>query len=450
EILEFDLEVLNLIPAASHSAANRPSFHPSCCRRQKLKSCTENHGIRPPPPEQYLTPLQQKEVCIRHLKSKLRETIDTLQNRDVEVDELRERLFRMQEDWVEEECHRVEAQLALKEARTEIQALKAAVEGVRARLGDTGDFQSKNRQNSFDVNFQNHRLEALLLNMEAAQGSVKEAEERAEFRTPVPRVVPSACAGSCSSSPARSIGRSSTYTKLTEADRGGHEFGSMSADGTRDSGFVCGGESGVPSRADLLLEAAYLSEETASLLSAYTQTFAALPTSELSVACRGGGASDLDTIAERTFRSQACSPTSTWASDEGEELDSTSLTTATVMSAATEPAPSLTRPEHQAVEGAQGGSAASEGGAEGRAVGGAEDPAPVQKSYWSRHFLVDLLAVAIPVVPTVAWLCRGPTRNAQPMYHFGSLLRGCCTVALTSLRRSGGLRHYPAGGGAHI
>lgn len=89
-------------------------------------------------------------------------------------------------------------------------------------------------------------------------------------------------------------------------------------------------------------------------------------------------------------------------------------------------------------QGATGGDAAEEGDS---------TSGPVQKSYWSRHFLVDLLAVAIPVVPTVAWLCRGPVRAGQPMYHIGSLLRGCCTVALHSLRRGGGLRHYPAGGG---
>lgn len=87
------------------------------------------------------------------------------------------------------------------------------------------------------------------------------------------------------------------------------------------------------------------------------------------------------------------------------------------------------------------------GGAEPREEESASDSGEVQKSYWSRHFLVDLLAVAIPVVPTVAWLCRGPVRDGQPMYHIGSLLRGCCTVALHSLRRGGGLRHYPAGGG---
>lgn len=44
----------------------------------------------------------------------------------------------MQEDWVEEECHRVEAQLALKEARQEIQQLKQAVDTVRSRLSDAG------------------------------------------------------------------------------------------------------------------------------------------------------------------------------------------------------------------------------------------------------------------------------------------------------------------------
>lgn len=48
---------------------------------QRFTSCTDNHGIRPPPPEQYLTPLQQKEVCIRHLRARLKDTVDTLQDR---------------------------------------------------------------------------------------------------------------------------------------------------------------------------------------------------------------------------------------------------------------------------------------------------------------------------------------------------------------------------------
>lgn len=71
-------------------------------------------------------------------------------------------------------------------------------------------------------------------------------------------------------------------------------------------------------------------------------------------------------------------------------------------------------------------------------VGGeeGEDGAP-QRNFWSRYFLVDLLAVAMPVVPTVAWLCHGAPREVMPVYHIGSLLRGCCAVALHSLRRGG-------------
>lgn len=241
--------------------------------------------------------------------------------------------------------------------------------------------------------------------------------------------------------------------------------------------------------------------------------------------------SDLDTIAEvRTFRSQACSPTSTWLSDEGDALDSVTtesvimatagekaiftetvstesalalgatesavtmavvddsfavLPTATAMpetdsapnpstqdpppspdSASCpvpvtplveengEPTPQTTQPQcvgSQAningvtvVEVDEDNEEDKDEGAASATGSGCGMPV---KSYWSRHFLVDLLAVAVPVVPTVAWLCRGPRCGGQPMYHIGSLLRGCCTVALHSLRRGGGMRHYPAGGG---
>lgn len=632
--------------------------------------------------------------------------------RDTEIDELRGQLYRMQEDWVEEECHRVEAQLALKEARLEIQQLKQAVDTVRARLSDAGGLTGDVGVQKYfqDINTQNHKLENLLLNMELAQaGLAKESEAIPGCRTRVGGSAPASVSGespggipkpggrgscSCDGSPARSLTRSSTYTKLSEqalADRNGNgpDFPCLSGEGTQDSGFVCSGESSIPSRADLLLEAAFLSEETASLLNSYTQTFShslpnSLPhtfshtlphsfphnlshsvphsmphSSTYEKLCTGerlmpfrcglggvgcmshpclshhhlylhplremgiqtescpipmtaGCPSDLDTIAEqRTFRSQGCSPTSTWMSDEGEEeLDSvtttTSVTTATVMSTATEPIPISKTPsvpplprsatvacsmesplcdldkrvdEEEKQENEKGekesiitqkgeeptevkrltevreqnhGGSAGENDVEIQVEGMQEnfcssadasrtqgegefgeccensgtagecvtvtkrepeenasdtptqaealEPSPgrprlssgsdqphtsqprssvfheeiagitvveindeeqstpegataneesgeIQKSYWSRHFLVDLLAVAIPVVPTVAWLCRGPVRSGQPMYHIGSLLRGCCTVALHSLRRGGGLRHYPAGGG---
>lgn len=59
-------------------------FHPVFSRRAVLGSyhlCGDNHGIRPPNPEQYLTPLQQKEVAIRHLRTKLLESENRVHDR---------------------------------------------------------------------------------------------------------------------------------------------------------------------------------------------------------------------------------------------------------------------------------------------------------------------------------------------------------------------------------
>ncbi|KAK7132078.1 hypothetical protein R3I93_018586 [Phoxinus phoxinus] len=590
---------------------------PTHRRHMKYTACNDNHGIRPPPPEQYLTPLQQKEVCIRHLRARLKETIDRLQDRDTEIDELRTQLSRMQEDWIEEECHRVEAQLALKEARREIQQLKQVVDVVSSSLGDTDTGVQKCFQ---DINLQNHKLESLLQSMELAQVGTTKAGEALVGGGVVEAglEVSEGLEESSEGSPARSLTRSSTYTKLSDQtgpEHGGNENGCdipcLSGEGTQDSGFVCCGDSGRgASKADLLLEAAFLSQETASLLNAYSRlphssTYEALCNSETGVVpllCSGIGMgtsvsvsnpclshhhlylhhlreqgiqtdhspasapahgpstsfnSDLDTIAERTFRSQACSPTSTWMSDEGDDLESvatesaitatvattsivtdfstksapvvamehcaptasvtkgpaslalipmespvkdttvsesltdlaittTALTTETIGSPVTnsvqpqlltDPLPNpgispcsvqtLVETEEDTLpQTTQPRSVLTEAGVAGDNVIniGSDDEDEVDesatntdskssgcslpvKNYWSRHFLVDLLAVVVPVVPTVAWLCRGPHRDGQPMYHIGSLLRGCCTVALHSLRRGGGIRHYPAGGG---
>eukprot|EP00063_Salmo_salar_P015134 XP_013989969.1 PREDICTED: syntaphilin-like [Salmo salar] len=587
----------------SSSSTNSGSCKGSDCSPTKGRhmkaytSCTDNHGIRPPPPEQYLTPLQQKEVCIRHLRARLKETVDRLQDRDSEIDELRTQLSRMQEDWVEEECHRVETQLALKEARREIQQLKEVVDVVRTNLSSSDSTDTSVQKYFQDINVQNHKLETLLLSMELAQNGVaKEQEAAAAARGAAgwagagrpgtagswPGSSPAASGtgwggskslcGSCDSSPARSLPRSFTYTKLSDhalADKNGN---GLSREENHDSGFVCCGESRSAAsshRENLLLQAAFLSEETTSLLSTYSHLphFSnydklcsgkervaplrcamggagsashpclshhhlylhhpreqAVQTEICSVPVGVGYASDLDTIVERTFRSQACSPTSTWVSDEGDDLDSVTATsvTTTTLTATTKPGPGPPLPSSSCLSVDMPSLSVEEDGeavgelerqteevwseeevmsveevevrsveeeevrsveerphtsqprrsllqqeeiagvtvvevdddedqAQG-AVGGEEESTssgsgPVVKSYWSRHFLVDLLAVAVPVVPTVAWLCRGPRGDALPIYHFGSLLRGCCTVALSSLRRAGGVRHYPAGTG---
>uniref|UniRef100_A0A7N5P442 RAD21 cohesin complex component like 1 n=1 Tax=Ailuropoda melanoleuca TaxID=9646 RepID=A0A7N5P442_AILME len=197
---------------------------PTPRRSMKYTLCSDNHGVKPPTPEQYLTPLQQKEVCIRHLKARLKDTQDRLQDRDTEIDDLKMQLSRMQEDWIEEECHRVEAQLALKEARKEIRQLKQVIDTVKNNLID----KDKGLQKYFvDINIQNKKLETLLHNMEVAQNGAAKDDGAGE---------------SAGGSPARSLTRSSTYTKLSDpavcGDRPPGDPPGASADEGADSGFA--------------------------------------------------------------------------------------------------------------------------------------------------------------------------------------------------------------------
>ncbi|CAN9516036.1 unnamed protein product [Ophioblennius macclurei] len=470
--------------------------YPTTPRRQaKHTSCSDNHGIRPPTPEQYLTPLQQKEVCIRHLRARLRENVERLQHRDCEIDELRTQLYRMQEDWIEEECHRVEAQLALKEARREIQHLQEVVESVKTNLG-------VREQDPHD-----HKPYSGL------QGARPGGRSR-----------------SCGCSPASTLTRGATYTRLSSEalhlERGGNAPEASGA--PRPAG----------QQTHLVLEAALLSEQLAPLptqshvraplsvprSSTYERLCsggAVLPVSHschtLSSGCRCSGHTYLPhhhlflhlpqeeppaTTAASTpapavattesnpipvptvgkkpeVRSQACSPTMSWLCEESaaEQLSVISLPTMDVTPSSPQPMPSslpplfpLELPYSADLPSPDKHDKITKTPLEPRTCqpqpvtpptpppppppmrqeatvleleeDSIEEPEetadhPTQRCHWSRYFLVDLLALAMPVVPTMAWLCRGAPHDVMPAYHIGSLLRGCCAVALHSLRRQG-------------
>ncbi|KAM5245566.1 syntaphilin isoform 1-T1 [Ctenodactylus gundi] len=428
---------------------------PTPRRSMKYTLCSDNHGIKPPTPEQYLTPLQQKEVCIRHLKARLKDTQDRLQDRDTEIDDLKTQLSRMQEDWIEEECHRVEAQLALKEARKEIKQLKQVIDTVKNNLID----KDKGLQKYFvDINIQNKKLETLLHSMEVAQNGLAKEEGTGE---------------SAGGSPARSLTRSSTYTKLSDpAVCGDHQPGdppSTSAEDGGDSGFAAADDT--LSRTDALEASSLLSSgvdcgtEEASLHSSFGlgPRFPASNTYEKLLCGMEAGVQascmqeraiqtdfvhyqpDLDTILERVTQAQVCGtvledrcpepdphppgprdPNSAVVLTVGNELDApepiTRGPTAHGPGANPNPGPSVSVvcPVEEDEEEAEAATAKAE-----------KEP----KSYWSRHYIVDLLAVVVPAVPTVAWLCRTQRRQGQPIYNISSLLRGCCTVALHSIRR---------------
>ncbi|XP_068119614.1 syntaphilin isoform X2 [Hyperolius riggenbachi] len=370
------------VSSSTSSSYKGSDSSPSSRRSNKYSLCSENHGIKPPTPEQYLTPLQQKEVCIRHLRARLRDMQEALQERDGEVDELRSQLSRMQEDWIEEECHRVEAQLALKSAQREIQQLREVMENVRMRLGDS----DLGVQKYFaDITQQNRKLESLLQNMELAHNEAPQGAEGG---------------GSAGDSPARSLTRSSTYTKLSEPPAGDRH-----SQDTGDSGYAAPDDSSaVSSGTEFYLGDGPLCHSVQpqcveAAVQASSLSDCAVQTDDVP------SSPEPDAILEKVLQSQvAASPTCQDPKEpQASNPDPTCVVLVTDGASSAEPAE---------VE---------------------EPDAPL--SYWSRHFVVDLLAVLIPVVPTVAWLCRAQRRQGQPVYNISSLMRGCCTVALHNIRR---------------
>uniref|UniRef100_A0A8D2L678 Syntaphilin n=1 Tax=Varanus komodoensis TaxID=61221 RepID=A0A8D2L678_VARKO len=435
------------LSSSSNSGSCKGSDSSPTPRRPiKYMLCSDNHGIKPPTPEQYLTPLQQKEVCIRHLRARLKDTHERLQDRDAEIEDLKTQLSRMQEDWIEEECHRVEAQLALKEARKEIKQLKQVIDTVKSNLIE----KDKGLQKYFvDINIQNKKLETLLHSMEVAQNGAVKEEGAAE---------------SAGGSPARSLTRSSTYTKLSDqgaADRNMGGSQTISVEEGADSGFAAAEDS--LSRTELLDQSSLVSSgvdcgmDEGSLQTSFTlgsrvptsSTYEKLMGSQQSVeaavqaSCLQEQAiqtdyvpyePDLDTILEKVMKSQAGSlgsPTSVWVSEmeDAAEASSSEPRGQTLAGAV-----DLAAPEPSSAAAAGAGEQAENPPGQDTA-GAAAASALEPKTYWSRHFIVDLLAVVVPAVPTVAWLCRSQRRQDQPIYNISSLLRGCCTIALRSIRK---------------
>uniref|UniRef100_A0A096LT45 Syntaphilin n=1 Tax=Poecilia formosa TaxID=48698 RepID=A0A096LT45_POEFO len=405
--------------------------NPSTPRRQtKHTACINNHGIKVPAPEQYLTPLQQKEVCIRHLRARLRENVERLQHRDYEIEELRTQLNKMQEDWIKEECHRLEAQLALKEARKEIQHLHEVVESVKSNIGvhdqDPHDYKPYSG------------LQA---------------------------VRPGGKSRSCGCSPASTLTRGSTLTRRSS------EALQMDRNPPEPSGAPRSAE-----QTHLLLEAARLSEQLphqahhlrpgpAVSRSATCEHLcsggAVLPMSHschsLSSSCRPTVPVPVPVPEKKPeVRSQGCSPTMTWLSEESSTEQGNQKSPFRIhdlpLAAADEPedirkvlaGPHTHQPKP--VEQLPVRQEATVLEFDEDEAEGSEDRRPPELSHWSRYFLVDLLALAMPVVPTMAWLCRGAPQEVMPAYHIGSLLRGCCAVALHSLRRQGAGRDRPTAG----
>lgn len=372
----------------------------------------------------------------------------------------------MREDWIEEECHRVEAQLSLKEARKEIKQLRQVVETMKSSLME----KDKGIQKYFiDINIQNRKLESLLQSMELAQsGTNIQDENTLDFMCDSPN---------------------SGGKKMVGEEEGGMELGDQGAEAMADSGLLLNDE--MANRADIL-EQVFMSTAVD-----FSQDSSAKLVAEVE---SGPGVSSLSEEGQITDKSTATPPASpstgpstrpstrphhttedkliqTDVTPMSQELQalllqllklhgstagdaalsaSSSLlglanlpTTTTDLSDSTPPKPSMlsSAPTKKINSSTNSDMCCSEHLESRRFMEeldfGVCEEQPclspgldvVGKRYWSNSFLVDLVAVAAPVLPTVAWLySRHGVDGSAPVYNIAALIRGCCIMGLHSLR----------------
>lgn len=442
-------------PPRVASSTNSSANSSPTTRRANLglyHSCGDNHGIIPPNPEKYLTPLQQKEVAIRHLRTKLLESENVVRDRENEIEELKGQLSRMREDWIEEECHRVEAQLSLKEARKEIKQLRQVVETMKSSLME----KDKGIQKYFiDINIQNRKLESLLHSMEVAQnGSSIHDEQTLDF----------IC----------DVSNASGKKMESEVDAGIEQ----GAEAMADSGLLVNDE--MANRADILEQvfmstAVECSQDSSGKLR--VETGAMVTTLSEVGELEDRSTSEPSGVVVNT----ACTTVTFLTSQEDKEVQTdpiimssdlqTLLLQLLKFHGVTSEDPSL--PNSQSLMSIQNIPTANSQSLKPPPSGmpvpgavespdtstdsgiqltesprfmeeldfGSEDPhvSPgldvVEKRYWSNNILVDLMAVAAPVLPTVAWLyTRHGVDGSAPFYNIAALIRGCCMMGLHSLR----------------
>ncbi|XP_058420791.1 syntabulin isoform X3 [Diceros bicornis minor] len=362
--------------------------------------------------------------------------------RETEIVELKSQLARMREDWIEEECHRVEAQLALKEARKEIKQLKQVIETMRTNLAD----KDKGIQKYFvDINIQNKKLESLLQSMEMAHSGSLRDELCLDFPC---------------DSPEKSLTLNTPFGKMAD----GLSLEEQSVEEGADSELLVG--DGLADGTGLFDEMVTATTTGAGDLELLHSTPGAkvlemLPMAvgqeEGSVVVEQAVQTDVvpyspavSELIQYVLKLQEPCPSSSASPDESVadstesfpepisalvvDLTPRNPNSAILLSPVETPHTTVdTEAQENRLMRELDFAVSTEERLDGiiRLSRGA-----VGRQYWSSSFLVDLLAVAAPVVPTVLWAFSTQRGGTDPVYNIGALLRGCCVVALHSLRRT--------------
>ncbi|NXA79014.1 SYBU protein, partial [Thryothorus ludovicianus] len=431
--------------ASSASSSNSGSYKgsdSSPVMRQvwRYNSCGDNHNIKPQNPEQYLTPLQQKEVAVRHLKTKLKESESKLKERETEIEELKAQLGRMREDWIEEECNRVEAELALKEARSEIKQLKQVIESMKNSLAE----KDKKIQKYFiDINIQNKKLESLLQSMEMAQNHSVRDEQCLEYTSDSEGKLLALCA----TLPDSPITEDQGLEEVADRDLLLSEDRANGTDSPGESLTTTTSELSDPApfsaavnkkMLEIILDGklTYCQEEEKSNM----MVEQAIQTDVVPYSL------DVEQLIQNIFRAQDTCPLSPPSSlkelgefslgsfsDSGIIVDLTPSdpNSAILLSPMESPCRKV---EHRVNENGFMKELDFTEIHDDEAFESVNTG--IKRRYWSSSLLGDLLAVAAPVVPTIVWALSTQRGGTDPIYNIGALLRGCCLVALHSLRRT--------------
>lgn len=366
----------------------------------------------------------------------------------------------MREDWIEEECHRVEAQLSLKEARKEIKQLRQVVETMKNSLME----KDKGIQKYFiDINIQNRKLESLLHSMELAQsGSIFQDENTLDFMCNTPEEGEKKMIGviEMGDQGAEAMADSGLLVNDEMANRADilkQVFMPTAVDFSQDSSFQPGAMvelgSGGPALSDeQQLTHLSTASPVAPLIS--TVTISSNPpylqkTEDEGIQTDAVPISqDLQALLVQLLNVHGASPGDVTLSIPSSLVEYLNLPSSTN---ANQPDSKVHQPSmfSSNLEGSTGsGKGCSEATKccrfmEELDFGVPEEkkcPSPEQsaagKQYWSNSFLVDLLAVVAPLLPTVAWLySRHGVDGSTPVYNIAALIRGCCIMGLHSLRR---------------
>ncbi|XP_069076736.1 syntabulin isoform X2 [Pleurodeles waltl] len=373
------------------------------------------------------------------------ETSPTL--RETEIEDLKSQLARMREDWIEEECHRVEAQLALKEARKEIKQLKQFIETMKNSLEE----KDKGIQKYFiDINIQNKKLESLLHNMELAQNGTVGEEQGLEYLC---------------ESPGKSITESTMYGKMADEE-------DQAVEEMADSGLLLNDD--MANKTDLLDDVLITPSENEKytlLDSCAVHAVSAhksrvkVPSDEMSLGVVESPilmeqaiqtdvvpySLDVEKLVLKIFKSHYNNPVSAssalWVAG-GFHVECITESAPTLMLDLTPNDPNSAillsptgSPSNKMSSVYNANRAMKELDFEVTPESETErelsSPArSIMKKYWSDSFWVDVLAVAVPIIPTIIWACSTQRGATDPLYNMGTLLRGCCLVGLHSLRRT--------------